>query len=93
MGAPDFWDDPEAAQKTAQAVTQLKAEVETVYNLEQRLDDLEVMVELALEEPDSGMEDELASGLEAAKAEIEHLELGMLLNGEYDFGTGNAFKR
>ena len=84
MGAPDFWDDPEAAQKTAQAVTQLKAEVETVYNLEQRLDDLEVMVELALEEPDSGMEDELASGLEAAKAEIEHLELGMLLNGEYD---------
>ena len=84
MGAPDFWDEPEAAQKTAQAVTQLKAEVETVYNLEQRLDDLEVMVELALEEPDSGMEDELASGLEAAKAEIEHLELGMLLNGEYD---------
>ena len=47
MGAPDFWDDPDAAQKTAQAVTQLKAEVETVHNLEQRLDDLEVMVELA----------------------------------------------
>ena len=39
-------------------------------------------MELALEEPDSGMEDELASGLEAAKAEIEHLELGMLLNGD-----------
>ena len=91
MGAPDFWDDPEAAQKTAQAVTQLKAEVETVYNLEQRLDDLEVMVELALEEPDSGMEDELASGLEAAKAEIEHLEAGvksatLQINGHNAYG-------
>lgn len=84
MGAPDFWDDPDAAQKTAQAVTQLKAEVDTVRSLEQRLDDLEVMVELALEEPDSGMDEELAAGLETAKSEIEHLELGMLLNGEYD---------
>ena len=84
MGAPDFWDNPEAAQKTAQAVTQLKEEVGIVHNLEQRLDDLEVMVELALEEPESGMEEELEAGLEAAKAEIEHLELGMLLNGEYD---------
>ena len=84
MGAPDFWDDPDAAQKTAQAVTQLKAEVDTVRTLEQRLDDLEVMVELALEEPDSGMDEELAAGLETAKSEIEHLELGMLLNGEYD---------
>ena len=72
MGAPDFWDDPEAAQKTAQAVTQLKAEVETVYNLEQRLDDLEVMVELALEEPDSGMEDELASGRYGSTGLDEH---------------------
>ena len=51
MGAPDFWDNPDAAQKTAQAVTQLKEEVGIVHNLEQRLDDLEVMVELALEEP------------------------------------------
>lgn len=84
MGAPDFWDDPDKAQKTAQAVTQLKSEVDTFHNLEQRLDDLEVMVELALEEPESGMEEELASGLETAKSEIEHLELGMLLNGEYD---------
>ena len=81
---PDFWDNPDAAQKTAQAVTQLKEEVGIVHNLEQRLDDLEVMVELALEEPESGMEEELEAGLEAAKAEIEHLELGMLLNGEYD---------
>lgn len=84
MGAPDFWDNPDAAQKTAQAVTQLKEEVGIVHNLEQRLDDLEVMVELALEEPESGMEEELEAGLEAANAEIEHLELGMLLNGEYD---------
>lgn len=67
MGAPDFWDNPDAAQKTAQAVTQLKEEVGIVHNLEQRLDDLEVMVELALEEPEYGMEEELEPGWKLQK--------------------------
>ena len=56
MGAPDFWDNPDAAQKTAQDVTQLKEEVGIVNTLEQRLADLEGMVGLALEVPASGME-------------------------------------
>ena len=50
MGAPGFWDEPETAQKTAQAVTQLKEEVETFRSLETRVEDMEVLCELALEE-------------------------------------------
>ena len=76
MGAPDFWDNPDAAQKTAQAVTQLKEEVGIVHNLEQRLDDLEVMVELALEEPNPAWKKNLKPDWKLPKAEIEHLELG-----------------
>ena len=52
MGAPGFWDEPETAQKTAQAVTQLKEEVETFRSLETRVEDMEVLCELALEEDD-----------------------------------------
>lgn len=84
MGAPDFWDDPDNAQKTAQVVTQLKEEVEIYRSLERRLDDLEVIVELALEEHDDDLITELETTMVAVRADVEHLELGMLLNGEYD---------
>ena len=67
MGAPGFWDEPETAQKTAQAVTQLKEEVETFRSLETRVEDMEVLCELALEEDDESllpeMEETLASML------------------------------
>ena len=55
MGAPGFWDEPETAQKTAQAVTQLKEEVETFRSLETRVEDMEVLCELALEEDDESL--------------------------------------
>ena len=84
MGAPEFWDNPEAAQKTAQAVTQLKEEVDTFNSLVVRLDDLDVICELILEDDDAALVEELTSTLAAVKSDVEHLELGMLLNGEYD---------
>ncbi|WP_443935500.1 peptide chain release factor 2 [Phascolarctobacterium faecium] len=84
MGAPGFWDEPETAQKTAQAVTQLKEEVETFRSLETRVEDLEVLCELALEEDDESLLPEMEETLASIRTDVEHLELGMLLNGEYD---------
>ena len=84
MGAPGFWDEPETAQKTAQAVTQLKEEVETFRSLETRVEDMEVLCELALEEDDESLLPEMEETLASIRTDVEHLELGMLLNGEYD---------
>lgn len=84
MGAPGFWDEPETAQKTAQAVTQLKEEVETFRSLETRVEDMEVLCELALEEDDESLLPEMEETLVSIRTDVEHLELGMLLNGEYD---------
>ena len=84
MGAPGFWDEPETAQKTAQAVTQLKEEVETFRSLETRVEDMEVLCELALEEDDETLLPEMEETLASIRTDVEHLELGMLLNGEYD---------
>ena len=77
-------DRPETAQKTAQAVTQLKEEVETFRSLETRVEDMEVLCELALEEDDESLLPEMEETLVSIRTDVEHLELGMLLNGEYD---------
>ena len=84
MGEPSFWDNPEEAQKVAQIVTQLKDEVGIFRSLERRSEDLEVMLELAMEEEDADIVGEIEQSLTSVRADIEHLELGMLLSGEYD---------
>ena len=88
MGEPNFWDNPDEAQKVAQVVTQLKDEVGIFRSLERRAEDLEVMLELAMEEEDADIVGEIEQSLTSVRADIEHLELGMLLSGEYD--TNNA---
>ena len=84
MGEPSFWDNPEEAQKVAQVVTQLKDEVGIFRSLERRAEDLEVMWELAMEEEDADIVGEIEQSLASVRTDLEHLELGMLLSGEYD---------
>ena len=84
MGEPSFWDNPEEAQKVAQVVTQLKDEVGIFRSLERRVEDLEVMWELAMEEEDADIVGEIEQSLASVRTDLEHLELGMLLSGEYD---------
>lgn len=84
MGAPDFWDDPDAAQKIAQDVSGLKEEVDGFHKLTANVDDLALMQELAAEEKDESLIPEMDELLHSCKEELDHLELGMLLGGEYD---------
>jgi len=84
MGEASFWDDPDQAQKVSKEVNDLKAEVEGYKKLVGKVEDLDTMREMALEENDDSLIPEMETELQAAKAELEHLELGMLLSGEYD---------
>ena len=84
MGDPTFWDDPEKAQKTAQDVNSLKEEVDGFHKLSANIDDLEALWEMATEENDESLLPEMDELLQRSKEELEHLELGMLLSGEFD---------
>lgn len=84
MGDPTFWDDPDKAQKIAQDVNNLKAEVDGFHKLVGGVDDLEALLEMAMEENDESLIPEMEELLAKNKEELEHLELGMLLSGEYD---------
>ncbi len=84
VAAPDLWDDQANAQRVTGRLSLLQGDLDRYTNLQSRLDDLEVMVELAVEEGDaeSLAESEIEFG-RVAKA-VEALEVRTLLNGEYD---------
>ncbi len=62
----------------------LRATVEPWEKLRHKLDDLQVLLELAQEEDDESVGPEIAEGLEAARTQLVELELAATLGGQYD---------
>ncbi|MDQ4214117.1 peptide chain release factor 2 [Microbacterium capsulatum] len=83
-GAPDLWDDPEKAQKVTSALSHKQAELKRVTEVEQRLDDLEVLIDLANEMEDEDSAAEARTELASLTDTISQLEVQTLLDGEYD---------
>ena len=83
-GAPDLWDDPAAGQKITSRLSHAQSKLEKLQTLESRIDDLEVLVELAQDEGDDESVQEAARELESLKKALEELEVVTLLSGEYD---------
>jgi peptide chain release factor 2 len=83
-GAPDLWDDPEAAQKVTSALSHRQAELAKIDSIQSRLDDIEIMVELANEEADEAAAADVHTELKSIAAVLGDLEVQTLLDGEYD---------
>lgn len=83
-GAPDLWDDPEKAQKVTSALSHRQSELARITSIESRLDDLEIMVQLANEEQDESAAADARVELAAITQTISDLEVQTLLDGEYD---------
>ena len=85
MGAPDFWNDQEEAQKVSRKVKQVKDRINSLYSLYEALEELEVMEELAREEgDDSLLEDEYNNNLAELEKKLERMEFKLKLSGKYD---------
>ena len=85
--APDLWDDPEAAQAVTSNLSHAQAKLGRVQEMGSRIDDLEVMVEMAGEESGQDADDLLAEAqadLAAISKNLSELEIRTLLGGEYD---------
>ena len=82
--APDLWNDQEHAQQVTSRLSRLQSDVERVEGLRGRLDDVQVLVELAAEEGDEATADEADKEIGSLAEEIESLEVRTLLSGEYD---------
>ncbi len=82
--APDLWDDTEKAQKVTSALSHRQAELTRITEIERRLDDLDVLVELAIEMDDEDSADEARNELAELEDVVGQLEVQTLLDGEYD---------
>lgn len=84
MSQPGFWDAKEKAQARVADVTALKNKVIPVRELTSRVDDFEVLVEIARDEGDESSVEEVKSELAAIEAAFDKIELQTLLNGPHD---------
>ena len=85
--APDLWDDVENAQKVTSALSYKQSELNRLRSLSSRIDDVEVMVELAEAEDEETAAELLADAereCSEIRAKLEELEVLVLLSGEYD---------
>jgi peptide chain release factor 2 len=83
-GAPDLWNDSEHAQKVTSDLSHRQSELKRIDSIESRLDDLEVLVELANAEGDQDSADEATAELVSVQKVLGDLEVQTLLNGEFD---------
>ncbi len=83
-GAPDLWDDTDKAQKVTSALSHRQTELARIESVGRRLDDLEVLVSLAIEMDDAESAQEARSELAALTELMGQLEVQTLLDGEYD---------
>jgi peptide chain release factor 2 len=82
--APDLWDDPDRAQHVTSRLSHVQAELERLTTARNRLDDLEVLVELAESENDAEALAESERELTSLSKNLAELEVRTLLSGEYD---------
>ena len=84
VGAPDLWDNQENAQRVTGRLSALQAQIDRVESLRSRLEDSEILIELAAEEGDPDSLDEAQAEVARLTDLIDSLEVRTLLSGEYD---------
>ncbi|MDQ2882427.1 MAG: peptide chain release factor 2 [Actinomycetota bacterium] len=81
---PDLWDDVEHAQQVNSKLSHKQGDLRRVLGLRQRLDDVEILYDLAEEGADESARREAETEHHRLRKEIASLEVRTLLAGEYD---------
>jgi peptide chain release factor 2 len=81
---PDFWNDPERAQRLMQERNALEDQLTSIGRLERELDDQLMLIELGESENDEKVVAEAEAAISALRAEASRREVEALLSGEAD---------
>jgi peptide chain release factor 2 len=84
MGAASFWEDPQAAAEVQRERSSLVNALEGYAAQASRVEDLEVLLELAHEEEDVQAMKEVAAGLGKLEREFKEWQLQLLMGAEED---------
>ena len=77
-----FWDDVKRAEEVTKECKIIKDKIERYENLVSRIDDVEVLAELAQEDEDTV--NEVIQEIRSIEKEVESYRVELLLSGEYD---------
>ena len=84
MSDPTFWDDADKARDISQKATEAKSAYEIYTDTFHRVESLKDILDMALEENDESMEEEIQTEMEQLKAILDKQEIEMLLSDQYD---------
>lgn len=79
-----FWDDPATAQSTLRRLTALQEQADKWRGLSRRASDLDELLQLAVEESDESVINEVAGDVSRLQHELDAIELTLMLNGPHD---------
>lgn len=80
----EFWKDIGNAQKTMQEIKALKGQIKEYDDIILKIEDIETLMELVVEEEAYELYGEIKEGLEKLDKESEEFKLSTLLSGEFD---------
>jgi peptide chain release factor 2 len=82
--APDLWNEPENAQRVNSRLSYTQGEIRRVEELRRRVDDAQVLWDMAVEADDETFKAEAEAEVTSLQGSIDELEVRTLLSGEYD---------
>lgn len=81
---PEFWNDMQNSQQVLQKTRQLKDKIEAYDRLVKNFEDSLSLVQMADEDGDDSMYEEISSGVAKLEEDFDSMKLTTLLTGEYD---------
>lgn len=84
MAEPNFWDDQSIAQTLINETNNMKEKSNKFKELQQKVEDVTVALDLLKEMPDESLKTELIADLEKLNADFQEYELNLLLSEKYD---------
>lgn len=84
MEDPDLWNNLEKAQQTNRKVRVIENKLNRYEGLLSRAEDLQMLIDLAQEEEDTSVVEEIETELTSLEEDAEQLQIDTLLRGKYD---------
>lgn len=84
MESPGFWDNPEKSNMAMKELKTLKSSFERYDELQRKLEDTKTLIEMAEEEDDASLVDEVTDEVNSLSDKMDELRVETLLSGEYD---------
>jgi len=88
MTQPDFWDRKESAQRDVEEVSALRGKILPFREIQSRVEDLDVLIEMAQEEADPAMRaaalNDVHKEFASVEADLDKFELRQFLSGDFD---------